>query len=113
MVQQQAGALGVRAERGVEVVPRHLRNGEVEHVVEIGGQLAEVGIAEIDGERPHTDCLDLGPRLRVAEPGDAPDLVVLRHVASHREGDLAGRSGDEDLLVAEHDQPLKRSGKQV
>jgi hypothetical protein len=39
---------------------------------------------------------------RVAEPGDAPDLVVAGELPDEGERDLARRAGDEDLRAGQH-----------
>src|SRR5207302_10697770 len=94
--------LGVGAQGAVVVQAARLSGGEVQQVREVLGQVAEVAFAEIDGAGRDAVALDPGARLRVAEAGDAPHLVIGGKGSGEGFGDLAGGSGDEDLLVRKH-----------
>ena len=86
----------------VVVEPGPHERGEVQHVGEVVGQVAEVAVAEVAHERGHADGVDLLARRRVAEARDPPHLVVGREVLGERERDLPRRAGDEDLLARQH-----------
>ena len=100
--EQQPGALGVHADRVVEVEPGPHERGEVQHVGEVVGQLGEVAVADVAHERGHADRVDLLACRGIAEACDPPHLVVGREVLRERERDLPGRAGDQDLLARQH-----------
>ena len=101
VLEQQPGALGVDTHRLVVVTSWSHVGGEVEHVVEVGGQIAEVARAEIAHARRDAEGVDLLLRARFAESGDSPDVVGSGEVLDEWKGDLPGRTGDQDLGVRE------------
>ena len=82
--------------------------GEVQHVGEVVGEAVEVAVTEVDDAGGHADRVDLVAGPGNAEARDAPHVVVRREVLGERGRDLAGRAGDEDLLVGQHCAPLGR-----
>ena len=94
-------ALGVDANRLVVVVTEDER-AEMEHVVEVIGEIAEVALPEIDGTGDDAELVDLAALRRIAEPRDAPHLVVGCEVACERVADVPRRSGQQDLRAAQH-----------
>src|SRR6478609_9132317 len=74
----------------------------MEHVVEIVGQCREVRIGHVEGERCDARCLESVPGGRALQASSAPDVVAFGEGAGDRKGDLAGSTGDQDLLAVEH-----------
>ena len=68
------------------------------------GEVAEVGVAEIDGTSRDAELLDVLAGRRVGKAGNAPDLVVGGQHLGDAVRDASGRPGDENLLVAQHEQ---------
>ena len=62
-----AGALGVDAQRRIEIVARHDRGGEVQQVVEVVRQVAPVGLGQVDDARLDARLLDPFAPGRVAD----------------------------------------------
>ena len=58
---------------------------------------AEVTRGQVDGLAPNPGLLEAFPRRGVGEAGDAPHLVVGREGSGDGSGDLAARTGDQDL----------------
>ena len=91
VLEHEPGALGVHPQRAVVVVGAEVGR-EVQQVGEVGGQVAEVAVGEVEGARRHAERLDLLARRRVAEAGDAPDLVVGRQRPGEAVRDAPGRA---------------------
>ena len=87
----------LRVGREVLVPPAALGHRQVEHVVEVGRETGEVTCGQVDGLTPNPRLLEAFPRRRVGEAGDAPHLVVGRKCPGDGSGDLAARTGDQDL----------------
>ncbi len=101
VLEHEPGALGVDPQRAVVVVGAEVGH-EVQQVGEVGGQVAEVAVGEVEGARGHTQLLHLVARRRVAEAGDPPHLVLGDQRPGQAERDAPGRSRDQDLLVLQH-----------
>ncbi|CAB4579922.1 unannotated protein [freshwater metagenome] len=70
-------------------------------------------MGQVEHPGGHTDVLDAFTRLGVGEASDTPHLVVRSQELHEGEGDLAGGSGDEDLLVGQHGYILAHSRAQA
>ena len=92
-------ALHVCGEVGLPVVAA--RDREVQHVVEVVGDLVEVRGAEVDAHRRCSGRLELGALLLVREACTAEDGVVARERAREGAAGHPGGAGDEDALTRE------------
>src|SRR5438046_42781 len=74
----------------------------MQQIREVGRQVAEVTVREVDRSGGHAERLDVVASRRIAEAGDAPDVVVGRKRSGEAERDAPGGTGDQDLLTAQH-----------
>jgi hypothetical protein len=73
-------------------------DSRVEHVGEIVGERGEVACAHVERNRRDARVDQPARVRRIPEAGGAPYLVVGRQGPRDREGDLARRAGDQNLL---------------
>ena len=102
MLQQQAGALRVGAERLLERVGAASEVCEVQHVGEVVGESDEVATGDVDRVRGDPRVVDLGACRGIGEAGGAPHLVVGGERAGERERNRAVHARHEDLLTGDH-----------
>ena len=93
----QAAAVGLE----VEVPVVGLGHGEVDDVVGVGREAADIAAGQIDRHAAHPGRFEPGPGRRVLEPGRPHHLVVPGQGHGDRLGHLAGDSGDDDRLALE------------
>ena len=87
VLEHETGALDVGAERRLELAQVGPGPGEVQHVREVVGEVAEVVGPQVDRVGRDPRVLELLPRGAVGEPGETPHLVVGREVPRQRTGD--------------------------
>ena len=102
VLEQEAGALGVDAQRPLVVVGAEV-GGDVQQVGEVGREVAEVAVGEVD----RSASSPRAPRPRRGSPGRrsgrCPTPRCRRERPGEPERDPPGRPGDQDLLAAQHD----------
>ena len=77
------------------------KNRRVKDITEVAGQLGEVARADVERDRRDPGGGQLVAIGRVSQSGSAPHFVIGCQRPRDGEGDLPGRSGDQDLLSAQ------------